>query len=653
MKSTLHFFFFLLSLSLSAQSTNLYPFFEQGHWGFIYEDGSPAIRPRFHSVGAFSHGLAPARPGGLYGYIDESGDFFLEPRYEYAEPFREGVAIVYLEAGHPVLIDRTGSVLFEHDYPSLERRDEPNRLLAITETGQQALLDYQGRVVIDTFYREISELVNGHYVVHPTEESFADAGGEGAYRSDAGLLDADGQVVIPFGLYYDFDPFGTEHWLVYPYPGEEDEKYPPRLVLNSKGERLFTWPKQWERTYELEGFNNSGLAPMGVRLFDRDTVEDGWLCYDRERYATIVNEQGEQLFMDKGYDKIIPFAAKRFFARDTNDQWRIINPSGKVLTEQGFMDLCYSSEGLNPWIIGRSVEEDYRVFHPQQKSFLLPTLPVEGYQDLRVIGNWVYFTDEVYQRKMDTYQQQVFVLDLDGERKWSPGWQAVERESLQEEGLLVVILVNGNSAYLNDDFSIVYESQATSTPGAFNVDYQMRAYCYAGQKPDDPPSGLGGNARSKNVYQSLPPAREHQRAAKLEIIQEPDLTFNDKARGIRLRIANYLTDTLVFPAQDSRIELVIQAQDQKGTWRDIEYLPSSWCGNSYHQVVLPPNSYWNFIIPQYTGALKTQLRAKVNFFRGAEKQVIYSDPYQASVNPAQFWRRLAYSPRGLMDPYDN
>ena len=28
-------------------------------------------------------------------------------------------------------------------------------------------------------------------------------------------------------------------------------------------------------------------------------------------------------------------------------------------------------------------------------------------------------------------------------------------------------------------------------------------------------------------------------------------------------------------------------QSENGAWRDIEHLPGSWCGNSYHQVTLP------------------------------------------------------------------
>ena len=31
--------------------------------------------------------------------------------------------------------------------------------------------------------------------------------------------------------------------------------------------------------------------------------------------------------------------------------------------------------------------------------------------------------------------------------------------------------------------------------------------------------------------------------------------------------------------------------------------------------------------------------------------VIYSNEFQGSINPAQFWRKRGYTPQGLMDPY--
>ena len=97
----------------------------------------------------------------------------------------------------------------------------------------------------------------------------------------------------------------------------------------------------------------------------------------------------------------------------------------------------------------------------------------------------------------------------------------------------------------------------------------------------------------------------------------------------------------------------LQAQNETGEWKDIEYLPSSWCGNSYHKIDLEPNAYWSFVIPEYRGAFQTKIRAELKYLDKANKQekIIYSNAVDATVNPGQFWNKRTYHPSGIMDPY--
>ena len=127
-------------------------------------------------------------------------------------------------------------------------------------------------------------------------------------------------------------------------------------------------------------------------------------------------------------------------------------------------------------------------------------------------------------------------------------------------------------------------------------------------------------------------------------------------QGMKLYVSNTSKDTAYFLAQDSRMDLVIQALDKEGKWRPIEYLPSSWCGNSYHTLYLPPAHFWEFNIPVYEGEFETKLRAELLYISDQEKyelDAIYSNEFEGSVNPGQFWRKAAYYPSGLMDPYND
>ena len=132
--------------------------------------------------------------------------------------------------------------------------------------------------------------------------------------------------------------------------------------------------------------------------------------------------------------------------------------------------------------------------------------------------------------------------------------------------------------------------------------------------------------------------------------------FANRYNGHMLYLANTTAGTVVFEAQDSNLFLMMQAQDDKGEWRDIEYNPSSFCSNSYHQVFLAPGQCWQLAVPAYTGGQPTQLRARLRASQSSGKRQhpdLFSNPFPGSVNPTQFWRTEGHSHQGIMDPHLN
>jgi len=107
--------------------------------------------------------------------------------------------------------------------------------------------------------------------------------------------------------------------------------------------------------------------------------------------------------------------------------------------------------------------------------------------------------------------------------------------------------------------------------------------------------------------------------------------FNTTNVGFRVVLVNRTDHEVSLDASDSCIFLFQEALDRDGKWRRIEYLPPSFCGNSYHSVFLPTNHYWAFIVPTYSGTFKTRLR-----FVLRDKQPIYSNEFDGRINPAQF-----------------
>lgn len=119
---------------------------------------------------------------------------------------------------------------------------------------------------------------------------------------------------------------------------------------------------------------------------------------------------------------------------------------------------------------------------------------------------------------------------------------------------------------------------------------------------------------------------------------------------MRLLLVNGTDAEVGFAASDSRLSIIQEAKDSDGNWKAIEFLPSSWCGNSYHRVFLPAKHYWEFSAPLYTGKMRTKLRFALPI---SDTVTIYSNEFEGSVNSGQFGsRKEGYTSRGLMDPYD-
>lgn len=140
----------------------------------------------------------------------------------------------------------------------------------------------------------------------------------------------------------------------------------------------------------------------------------------------------------------------------------------------------------------------------------------------------------------------------------------------------------------------------------------------------------------------------------LEIFPDSPTAWMRSYQGLKVHVSNFGVDSFFFDAQDSRLYMKVQALDSGGRWRDIEYLPNSWCGNSYHEVFLGPGEYWLFAIPEYEGAIKTKIRIELRYKLHAGRSpdlYLYSNTVEAGINPAQFWRKEGYTPRGIMDPY--
>ncbi|MBX2844903.1 MAG: hypothetical protein KTR13_01725 [Saprospiraceae bacterium] len=187
-----------------------------------------------------------------------------------------------------------------------------------------------------------------------------------------------------------------------------------------------------------------------------------------------------------------------------------------------------------------------------------------------------------------------------------------------------------------------------------NINHMNRGYFYASAPVVKQYAGFGGWGGSDNEYKPFPQEQAFEENRLSIQIDTSSIVSFYGYKGYQLIISNATTDTLFFDAQDSRLDMIIQARNKFGIWQDIEYLSNSWCGNSYHTLYLPEQHYWAFRVPKYEGKQKTKLRAKLLYKTkpSGKAQVMYSHTFLGSVNKGQFSKKKPYTPRGIMDPYD-
>jgi hypothetical protein len=209
--------------------------------------------------------------------------------------------------------------------------------------------------------------------------------------------------------------------------------------------------------------------------------------------------------------------------------------------------------------------------------------------------------------------------------------------AMNRGSLVVVALAFACTPGLAEDAALTYT----------RTTLHSRAECYAGSTIADP-EALGGFGDSKNFPRPVPadPARE----GTLYLEALPEETAGEGR--LVLRLVNRTGAVVWFDASDSRLSIVQEAQDLLGTWRPVEYLPSSFCGNSYHRVGLGTGEAWTFNPRRYEGELRTRLRFRL---KRDDADDLLSNEFVGSVNAGQFdpERKEGHRRANVMDPYDD
>lgn len=261
----------------------------------------------------------------------------------------------------------------------------------------------------------------------------------------------------------------------------------------------------------------------------------------------------------------------------------------------------------------------------------------------------------IFYEEIDTYEYHYGVAILNKHIIFPATLDRVDPSGFVHD--LLSCSVNGNLTYLDKDGNIVWQEKESTGSELLNIDFMQNGYFFAFSEGHE--TDLGGFGGASNAPKKVKKALGFPKGMLSLVVDTlSEVSLYGRFKGYNVYIANTQSKTAVrFDAQDSRLYMNVQAIDEDGIWKDIEFLPSSWCGNSYHILTLEANRFWEFITPLYDGSIPTRLRIKLSVRRGEGNSVqgesyhIYSNEYIGSVNPAQFWRKRGYSPASIMNPY--
>lgn len=628
----------------AAKSVDLYLILEKNKFGYINEDGKVIIKPKFLGAGEFSEGLAPARLNGTYGYINTKGEFVIKPQFDYATEFHEGFAIVYNDSV-PFFIDKSGNEKFDINFLSLEPF-ENGKAHIWTSSGKAGIIDRKGKFIIDTVFRSIFDFNDGLAVVYGLgEKSYSE---EKIEYPQTGVIDSTGKFVVPYGKYLTISGFVRGHAMVEKLRRtEEKEKYIRQLgYINKKGKLVFLRDKEDFYNYI---YDNVYKGYLRIGVYNSAKLKNKRELSSKHIHMGIIDLNGKYLLNDTTYKYISEFSEDRAFARDFNQNYFLLSIEGKLVSQQKFKNVL--GKGFNNGLAFVETEEGWGAIDTNSNFVIKPQF--RKIYKAGLVGDMFFFYnyDPYKQRDCETL---LGMADCKGTILLEPILQTFDRDGFRK-GLLKAVIKN-KFVYVNNKGKIVWkENEENENLVNLNVDFMRWGHYYiTNRKPGKRYRYHAVWGESYAIPQKVLKSLNFP-IIKISVIARPEEkdVFSDRYNGIRLYVVNNTFKPITFNVQSGRLYLKLQAKDRNGNWKDIEFLPSSFCGNSYYTIHLESQMYWSFVIPIYEGEFKTRMRAELKYVDPNYKReeiTIYSNEFDGSVNPGQFWRQNYYY-SDFMSPY--
>ncbi len=649
--------------------------YQNQRFGYINTKGELIIKPQFKEGADFSEGLARVRVGGLFGYINIQGNTLIKPVYDYATDFTNGIAKVY-KNGAPVFINKEGKELFVAKGYEEGAISHNEKIIITKSKGKTGLYDLKtSKWLLPCTYGSIVYFGENLFLAH---DSLLNYGGNKT------LVDESGTIILKIGSEESasFDEAGFVNVT------HSNKKKSFSKFYSSSGKLLYS-------------FQSGPEVMFGNLRENRISITSN--SYDDKGYCLYQNTKGKIAIRSKNFVFGTDFLNNRAFVQIENKSWRIIDTNGRYIGINEFDEVeeFFKLQGSNKIAcIVHDENFNYGLIDGEGNYLIQPIYETLREVDIR---KGIFLVEQSTKEKQDTDEEltEKKIITADSiaailadslnadsvqlSHELEKLMNSLEQKTeLPKQGIVdysgnIIIPIDytalypvsndiiyfekeKESGYINWQNKVIWKDDTTKQIklDTLDISFMFRGYFYAASESEFIRNELGGWGHSDNK----PKKANDANAPGISLSVETSVldTFYKAYHGYKVFLSNpSTTDTAIFSAQDSRLYINMQAIDSAGDWRDIEYLPSSWCGNSYHSVGLLPQQKWEFTCPVYKGIIKTKLRLKCMQSRewNSKKQeydaekIIYSNEFEGSINPAQFWRKRTYSPNGIMDPYND
>jgi hypothetical protein len=472
-----------------------------------------------------------------------------------------------------------------------------------------------GRLLLDTLYSQISNFNSGVAVITKYD---SDLYAYNPYRQ--AVIDTACNVIVSpekYAYIYDF------------HNGFADVTFD--TINRTQGVIDFTG-KLVKKEPSNYNWDITNPFPDGYYTIPRSTSS-------AKLYEAFINAAGETILNDSGYRTVSSFSCNRIVVKDHNDNYFVLDQHAKRLNNQPFEDVRKFFKNYAIVKTGDCfgiIDTNARfIIQPQYTDICFPDSTADyfyfGVPDVKKMYGSNY--------GIANLNNQVIIEPiLDG-----PSYGGFENG-------LFKALVNNLEVYFNRQGKIIWQENEQDT-WPLNTDCIGHSDYMVDESPEKPYPANEASWQCRNPQYKKITTADH--FAQNELICKIDTTqtaiINRHFNAFKLIVGNSTKDTINL-LSIMGLAILLEAQDEDGTWKSIEELTFPTHTNGYHITKMAPGTYWPLKIPRFEGHFPTKIRVAVWYLdKNNTKQTIYSNAINGIINKTQFWH-AGYYPQGVYDP---